>query len=219
MDKRHYYVQNGKLIKAADRVIPKILVGSADDLELIKDKVTPGSEAHTPGYANVWELSPDGKWKSKVFADEDRLYEELLKMQFSEITADVKSIGSWAFDNQVNLVTATFPKCEIIGEGAFTGCTHLSSISFPEVKEIGKSAFVRCSNLKTAQFPKCGKIGLRAFAQCSFGSLYLTSNRTIVLGGDPGIPSSADIYVPRELLSEYQAASIWSTYSAQFREI
>lgn len=167
MDKKHYYVQNGKLIKAADRAVPKILVGSADDLELIKDKVTPGSEAHTPGYANVWELSPERKWISKVFADEDKKYEEIMAMDFSEIAADTKSIGSWAFDNQANLVTAIFPKCEVIGEYAFQSCASLQTISFPECREIGSYAFAYDSLLSVVDFPKCESIRISAFSSCT----------------------------------------------------
>ena len=241
MDKKHYYVQNGKLIKAADRAVPKILVGSADDLELIKDKVTPGSEAHTPGYANVWELSPERKWKSKVFADEDRLYDELIKMQFSEITADVKSIGSWAFDGQSNLVTAIFPECKVIGGSAFTGCSNLTvisfpkaqiienyafmgcsglaDVSFPEVQSIESYAFSRCTALNEAVFPKCETISRAAFSEAGLVSLYLTSDKLVTVSASPGINSTAFIYVPRELLSDYQTASYWSAYSSQFQPI
>lgn len=179
MDKKHYYVQNGKLIKAADRAVPKILVGSADDLELIKDKVTPGSEAHTPGYANVWELSPERKWKSKVFADEDRLYDELVKMQFSEIAADVKSIGSWAFDAQNKLIKASFPECITVGASAFQNCTHLEQIYLPKCEVIEGSAFYN-TGLSEVSLPNCIEIGSNVFyASPSISALYAPSCKII----------------------------------------
>ena len=103
----------------------------------------------------------------------------------------VKSIGEWAFVNNIvlvsvraglnltvidylqafsgctNLSDASFPAVTIIDEGAFGLCASLKEISFPEVTFIGDGAFWNCTSLEEVSFPKATSIDDWAFQDCT----------------------------------------------------
>ena len=67
----------------------------------------------------------------------------------------VKSIGSHAFTDCVNLESVSIPSTvQYIFDSAFLRCTSLTSITIPEgVKQIGTMAFTGCENLANVNLP------------------------------------------------------------------
>ena len=63
MDKDRYYFKNGTLYANSDRQTTSVLIGSTADLEdnALKS-LEPGTLAHTPGFKEVYELSPNKTW-------------------------------------------------------------------------------------------------------------------------------------------------------------
>jgi len=54
------YIKDGELI-VGQAAAANILVSDESDLDLIVD-LEPGTLAHTPGYAEIWELDTEGNW-------------------------------------------------------------------------------------------------------------------------------------------------------------
>ena len=145
----------------------------------------------------------------------------LTKADFPAVT----SIGAYAFRNCSILSTADFPAVTSIGENVFYQCERLSTANFPVATSIEKYAFYRCG-FATANFPAATSIGASAFYYCSnLNALILRSETMCKLSNKnaftytPIKSGTGYIYVPSALLASYQAATNWSTFSAQFRAI
>ncbi len=80
-------------------------------------------------------------------------FEYWYKLKSIEITKNVKTIGSSAFENCSSLNSITFStpsNLESIRDNSFRNCFSLTSITIPEsIKEIGNYAFQGCSNLES----------------------------------------------------------------------
>ena len=167
----------------------------------------------------------------------------LTKADFPAVT----SIGAYAFRSCSILSTADFPAVTSIGENVFYQCERLSTANFPVATSIGAyafyrcgfatanfpvatsigdDAFERCSGLTKADFPAVTSIGAYAFYYCSnLNALILRSETMCKLSNKnaftytPIKSGTGYIYVPSALLASYQAATNWSTFSAQFRAI
>ena len=64
------YVKDGKVYQ--HRQIFSILVQSESDLASLSDYgYEPGTIAHTPGYAAVWELGQDGTWVDMLGGEDE----------------------------------------------------------------------------------------------------------------------------------------------------
>ena len=85
------------------------------------------------------------------------------------LTADIKTIGSFAFREKHTLVSMKFPASLVeIGYQTFYNCQSLSKIELPEgLKTIGNMAFARCPSLTTVKIPSTvTKINESAFVRC-----------------------------------------------------
>lgn len=137
----------------------------------------------------------------------------------------VTEIGQLAFHNCRALVNVYMPNVRIIGTSAFNFCTSLTSVRFPAATTLRDSAFSYASALETADFPALTSIGKFAIQQSKLKTLILRSTTlctlaaTSAFNGTPIADGTGYIYVPSALVSEYQAATNWSTYSAQFRAL
>ena len=132
----------------------------------------------------------DESWSNgapwKAFADE---------IEAVVIKDGITYVGSNTFAHCPNIKSVTLPAEGIyeIGPGAFADCTSLTSIDIPmSVNNIGDGAFAGCSNLATV----------------SIGYGEVTS---FTIGTDV-FPATTTILVPEAVLSDYQAATGWSTY-------
>lgn len=124
------------------------------------------------------------------------------------IPRTVVNIMDYAFDSCNALSSIVFEEnssLTTLGTNAFSGCTALSSITIPiGISQIGSGTFLRCSNLNSLILPRTEMISL---------------NSTNAFSYTPIASGTGYIYVPQTLLSEYQSATNWSTYSSQFRAI
>lgn len=149
---------------------------------------------------------------------------------YSLITASFPSctsIGPAAFENCSRLTTISFPVCTTIGKNAFNDCRSLTTISFPACTVVGSSAFFACRIISEASFPVCTNIGTSAFYSCSsLYSLYLLGSSVAQLGGITAFDRTpisvstslgfGSIFVRASLLTAWQTATNWATYSARF---
>ncbi len=144
---------------------------------------------------------------------------------YTSITAitipdSVTSIGFRAFHNCTSLTAIAIPdSVTLIGEQAFNGCTSLTEVTIPDsVTSIRNGTFFMCASLRSITIPdSVTSIGDSAFYKC-------TSLKEVYC--KPTIPpigyslmfynnaSGRKIYVPRESVSAYKAASYWSVYAS-----
>lgn len=103
-----------------------------------------------------------------------------------------------------------------IGEDVFMDCTSLTGITIPNsVTNIGEYAFYACSSLTSVTIPNSVTIiGNYAFYNCSSLTGITIENSASKLGYGFGvfanIDSTAKLYVPSNLLPDYQADSKWT---------
>ncbi len=113
-----------------------------------------------------------------------------------------------------------------VGTYALIGCTALTAVHFPLATSIGGFAFNGCSALTMADFPVATTIsGSNVFTGSNLTVLILRSATVCKLDyadclrNTPIASGTGYIYVPRNLVDTYKAASVWSTYANQFRAI
>lgn len=117
----------------------------------------------------------------------------------------VNSIGNYAFQYCVGLTAIDAPVTTSIGNYAFYACNKLTAIDLPVVTSIGNNAFQSCNVLTTVILRNANSV-------CTLKNTNAFTSTKIASG-------TGYIYVPSDLLSTYQAATNWATYSAQFRAL
>ena len=133
------------------------------------------------------------------------------------ICEGVTSIGYRAFNTCTNITSVTIPDSVTeIGEQAFWGCSFTELKIGNSVTWINCKAFYSCSSLKTltigssvtgicaGAFEYCSKIESVTLLSANKDSIKYPNNAF------KGTPSSKKLYVPSNLLSEYQADSNWT---------
>ena len=133
------------------------------------------------------------------------------------IPNSVTSIWELAFLNCSSLTSITIPNSvTAICSGAFQGCSSLTSITIPNsVTSIGQSAFRDCSSITGITIPNSvTSIGNWPFENCSkLASVTIQNSDSKLIytsNAFANISSSAKLYVPSNLLADYQADSSWS---------
>ena len=138
------------------------------------------------------------------------------------------TIGSSAFGSCFLLETVAGDMIEQIKAQAFADCKALRTFTAGSITTIASSAFLRCIALSLADFkPKANTtptISSGVFKSCSAlnalvlrGMFSLTS--TDAFSSTPIESGTGYIYVPRDLIATYEAATNWSTYAGQFRAL
>ena len=139
----------------------------------------------------------------------------------------ITSIGNYTFATCSNLSEVDFPLVTTIGSSAFNSCYNLTEVKFPLVTSIGNYAFSTCTYLTKADFPLLTSIGTGAFQKSiNLTSLILrntdrvcTLQSTNAFTNTPIADYDGYIYVPAALKSQYEDATNWDTFAAQFRAL
>lgn len=112
----------------------------------------------------------------------------------------------------------------------FKRCTALSEIRLPSCYNIDDSSFDSCSSLVTfdmgSSVTRGGRLGYQSFYDDAvLDALVLRNNTACTLGyantlqGTAIANGTGYIYVPRDMISTYEAATNWSTFAGRFRAI
>lgn len=142
---------------------------------------------------------------------------------------EVTAYGNYVFSDCTSLVEISFPIRTSMGGYIFKNCTNLEKVNFSEgLTAVGIGTFQNCSKINNIVLPTTciASIYGATFENCSnLDTLVLKSNTKINListsafTNTPIASGTGYIYVPSALLSEYQSATNWATYSSQFRAI
>ena len=133
-------------------------------------------------------------------------------------TYSVTSIGHYAFEGCSRLTSITIPNSVTsIGQYAFWNCNRLTSITIPNnVTSIGNYAFAYCRGLTSVIIPNSvTSIGYYAFQNCSSLTTVVSEIETpfgIASSVFEGIPSDAELIVPKGRKVRYQATGGWRMF-------
>ena len=116
----------------------------------------------------------------------------------------LETFGGSSVFNRSGLTEACFPKLTVVTSGSLSNITGLVKADFSSLSDIKDTAFYNDSSLKA--------VILRSESMCALSYSNAFSNTPIASG-------AGYIYVPSALLTNYQSATNWSTYSTQFRAL
>ena len=150
----------------------------------------------------------------------DYAFYECYHLTSVTIGNSVTSIGSSAFGGCSGLTSVTIPSSvTIIGEGAFFLCNGLTSVTIPNsVTSIGSSAFLGCTGLTSVTIGNSvTSIGDKAFKDCT-GLTSITNYATTPQSINSNVfdnvnKSTCVLIVPKESVSQYQAANVWKEFT------
>ena len=142
------------------------------------------------------------------------------------IPSDISALKSGAFYSCASLRSVTIPSyVTLIGKSAFAKCTSLTNVTMDYgVTTLESSIFSGCTSLASITIPdSVTKIGAYAFTGCtSLNDVYCKSTTPPMVEFSSGgywsafnnNASGRKIYVPRNSVEAYKAASGWSGYAA-----
>lgn len=98
----------------------------------------------------------------------------------------------------------------------FSDCVGLTSVSFGLVETVGDRAFESCKNLQKADFAVATSLGTLTFWGCSsLSALILRNTETVCTIPATGAIANATVYVPKVMLEQYHADSVWGTITSR----
>ena len=158
---------------------------------------------------------------------DEALIDSIIERNITEFMDNrLTRLSSYAFDGCKKLTLVDCPEVTDAATASMRNCNALTSVNFPSLVTIGNYALMSCG-LTTVDFPKLTSMGNYVFiwTGSKLKAVILRSPTMCSLGGvdsftSTGISSGVGyIYVPRDLLDTYKAATNWSTYAAQFRAL
>ena len=139
------------------------------------------------------------------------------------IPDSVTIIGNAAFYGCTSLTSVSIGNgVTIIGSYVFTGCSALTSITIPDsVTSIGDGAFDGCSSLTSVTIGNgVTIIGIYVFTGCSaLTSVTVKATTPPTLGSGTFKNNDCKIFVPRQSVQSYKAATNWSKYASRIQAI
>jgi hypothetical protein len=140
---------------------------------------------------------------------------------------NLTSISTYAFGQCRRLVSINIPDgVTSIENYAFDYCQNLTDVTIPKtVTRIGMHAFDECYSISSVAFPKSvASIDGHAFSNCGLLSVLDFTEHTSVptlsnTWALNGLSPDLKILVPSALVSEWKAATNWSTYAQQIVEV
>lgn len=130
------------------------------------------------------------------------------------------------FNGCTNLEEVYLPRLsQFNGNSAFNTCTKLKKISLPSLTTWnGNYQFQKCTSMKMADFTVVTRLGSYGFSDCyGLVAVILRKDSVVTLIGTPTFNSTryatngsggGYVYVPRDLIPSYQAATNWATLYA-----
>ena len=138
---------------------------------------------------------------------------------------NITSCGAQAFSACSRISFVNLPLITNTSGGTFSYLTTCVSYSLPTLKVVGSSTFYSNWALSTLTLPAVTTISAYAFRYCStLMSLYLPGSTipTLAVTAFANMPMSVSvgdvygsIFVPSSMLTSYQAAAGWKSYSAR----
>ena len=141
-----------------------------------------------------------------VFVDTSAALIKYLKGTMTSYeSSTATTVGTYAFYNRTNLVSATTTATSI-GEYAFSGCSGLKAVDLTSTSPVSISA--------------------NAFSSCNTLEAFFVRSTTVsTLANSNGLPSApfmsgkGVIYVPSDLVGTYRTTSPWSRYASRIFSI
>ncbi len=193
--------------------------------QAIEDIPTGGGEIDALLDGSITSLTSD----VAAILDYSCYYREMLE---TVSLNEAVTIGAYAFNGCMSMTSFEAPKAETLKNYCLSSCNSLEEIHLPAAYAIKNSVFYGCNILETVDLQYDGEqrvaIGMNAFTQClALKNLIVrnTHNTATLSGGSSALSSTpiasggGYIYVPRAMVSAYQAATNWSYYSAQIRAL
>lgn len=126
------------------------------------------------------------------------------------------------FFQNTNIQSAILKKVETLKSSAFYNCALLDNLVIPNCTFVGANALRRCPKLKIISI-KGGTIGLYSMQENeSLIAICITGETVSTLQGPalnetPIASGTGYIYVPDDLVTQYQVATNWATYASQIK--
>jgi hypothetical protein len=153
----------------------------------------------------------------------NQAFEDVSKrLSFIRIPERVEEIGEEVFSGCSSLEEVVLSEnLWSLGARAFIDCVSLNTINFPEgLSEISEGTFQNCISLTEVVLPEIGSLGTSAFQGCrNLSSVTLMYDYPVELPYDApetvfaGTHADLRIFVPDDILSDYQEYEIWSVYA------
>ena len=137
-----------------------------------------------------------------------------------EVPSTVTSIGAFTFYQCSCLTSVNVPSTVTsIGSSAFEDCDYLTTLTLSKgLQSIGGSAFEGCKRLPLVTIPSSVKsIAINAFKNCSgLSSVISEIENPFIIDNSVfnGIPSNAQLIVPKGTMVAYQATEGWNRISS-----
>ena len=163
--------------------------------------------------------------------DSDDMAGALADRTITEFYSDTcTQIGSYAFRGCKSLTKLVAPNATTVGEYAIYQCNALRSIALPKVTSVSTNSFRDAQYLEIVDLPKLPTISSNTFYGCrGLKTLILRYSKKVTLNGtnafttcyrllgttNSGFNPTGErigfVYVPRALIEEYRADSVWSS--------
>lgn len=141
--------------------------------------------------------------------------------------ANVLTVRRNAFNPCSSVTSIDLPSCTYIDYAGLSGCTKLADVNLPSLKTIVQYTFSGDSALAKLRLPSLKNTHYGSFNACAsltalvLPGSFVTAQSTMdtTFNNTPILNGAGYIYVPRDLLDTYKAATNWSAVADQFRAI
>lgn len=148
----------------------------------------------------------------------DEAFEQCNKLKYIELPTSIDNISNRMLKGCVSLTSIDIPNnVYTINTSAFSNCCSLTYIDTNQAYEIKDNAFAYCMKLHDAIIT-AGSLGNNIFKGCfTLKNIIILTDAVPSFDGEEyslGLEGNVNIYVPDNLITDYQNDSDWSKYSS-----